>query len=177
MSDLTVDIIFCDDARREADGRFSLMGVFEGVRVMPTSVDTIPKLTICALVSAVQGADLSDVVIKVAVFRNDSLEHEESYPSMPLVAEVDPRWSGLIAAANIDFPLRAHFAGFLEMQNFPVHDGCVITVSTHRGKKVVSERGIAILQYASDDADPDSKLSVVAAKPKRGKKLGRGKVN
>ncbi len=170
MSDLTVDVVFCDDARREADGRLSLMGVFEGVRILPAGLSSLPKLTLCALVSAAQGSDLSDVVIKVSVFRDGALEHEDSYPSMPLVAQVDQRWLDAIAAAGIEYPLRAQFAGLLEFQNLPVHDGCVIKVSTHRGNELLFEHGVVLLQDDTGKVDSDAKYSVVQTKRKPVKK-------
>lgn len=57
MSDLTVNVVFCDDARRESDGRLSLMGVFDGVRTLPAGSESIPKLTLCAFVSAASAPD------------------------------------------------------------------------------------------------------------------------
>lgn len=172
MSDLTVNVVFCDDARRESDGRLSLMGVFDGVRTLPVGSESIPKLTLCAFVSAAQGADLSDVVLKVAVLRDGAVEHEDSYPSLPLTANIDKRWHEAIAAAGIDYPLRAHFAGLLEFQNFPVSDGCVIKVATYRGDKVLFEHGVVLLQdrNGAPQVTADPKRSSTAPKPKAVKK-------
>lgn len=171
MSDLMVDVVFCDDARRESDGRLSLMGVFDGVRILPAGTESIPKLTLCAFVSADQGADLSKVVLRVTVFRDGAVDHEASYPSLPLTAEIDRRWHDALAAADIDFPLRAHFAGLLEFQNFPVNEGCVIKVATFRGDELLFERGVVLLMNEeAPDESAGIRRSVAAPKRKAVKK-------
>ncbi|EML7988506.1 hypothetical protein RY963_001748 [Stenotrophomonas maltophilia] len=171
MPDLDVNVVFCDDVRREADGRVSIMGVFEGLRILPSSVDTLPKTTILALVSATPGVDLSEIDLRVSVYRSGQLEHEESYPALPNQAEADSRLTSAAEDLGLTFPVKAYYAGLVELQNFPVHDGCSIQVRAMKGEQVLSEHGVVFIQDA--DAVSEIQQSAVVQSKSKSKRVRR----
>lgn len=170
MSDLTVDVKFCDDVRREADGRVSVMGVFEGLRILPSDVHTLPKVTIFALVSAEPEFDLSGISITVSVYRGEQLEHEEAYPALPDHAVPDARLVAVSEKMKLNFPVRAFYAGLVELQNFPVHDDCSIRVCTARGSEVFSENGVVFVRDPEKSSDFEQSVRVQTKPAKRAKK-------
>ncbi|MEX7641356.1 hypothetical protein ACWWU7_03205 [Stenotrophomonas sp. SM006] len=170
MSDLSVDVKFCDDVRREADGRVSVMGVFEGLRILPANVHTLPKVTIFALVSAKPGFDLGGISIKVSVYRGEQLEHEEAYPALPDSAVPDARLVTVAEEMKLTFPVRAYYAGLVELQNFPVHDDCSIRVCTTRGDEVFSENGVVFVRDPKKQSDFEQSVTVQSKPSKRARK-------
>lgn len=170
MSDLNVDVKFCDDVRREADGRVSFMGVFEGLRILPADVHTLPKVTIFALVSAIPGFDLSGISIRVSVYRGDQLEHEEAYPALPDSAMPDRRLVTIAEKMKLTFPIKAYYAGLVELQNFPVHDSCSIRVCTTRGNEVLSENGVVFFRDPKQSSDFEQSTRVQSKPTKRTRK-------
>ncbi|UYO95006.1 hypothetical protein [Pollutimonas sp. M17] len=66
---------YCDDVRREADGRASLMGIYPGEIAIPEGVGTVSRIAVQAVVMAASFTDLDlpSVAVSVQLGNNKSL--------------------------------------------------------------------------------------------------------
>lgn len=66
---------YCDDVRREADGRASLMGIYPGEIAIPEGVDVISRIAVQAVITATSLAavDLTSISVSVQLGNNQSL--------------------------------------------------------------------------------------------------------
>ncbi|WP_448657267.1 hypothetical protein [Pseudoxanthomonas mexicana] len=161
----SINIVFCDDVRRELDGRLSLMGVFAGLRLVSPDT-TLPKIAVCVFLSAPVGYKTGEIKVRLTVEREGEIEHSDEFPQLPAVATVDAEVERLCSSASGGSSLNAAYAGVIEVQNFPVERGAKIhVVATERGKEIHSSFAI----IAVDDTAQKPKV-VVTRKKSKGKK-------
>ena len=74
---MNVTCIFSDDFRSESDGKYSIMGIYGGEIIIPTSSFILPRLSITAIVkNSIEEDDISQMSLEVRLNGRQALKQE-----------------------------------------------------------------------------------------------------
>ena len=118
MKNIQIFCQYCEDIRKELDGKISLMGILPGALNIPATNGTVTISRICAFVSVVVHPENLQSVLTIQILWNDEILRESPVPDdliQHLEAAAPEEHSQKTARAVINF--------LAKLDNIQIKDG------------------------------------------------------